>query len=89
MTENRKIALAIAYVVVLLAFCIALPLIASTWIHPAAGVLVAVGSIIVWMYFGPPPMPGFINGLIAINGLFAIIGTLIVCIARTARLAWH
>lgn len=88
MNESLKVTLAITYIAILLAICIALPLLTSSWIHPGAGVVVAIVSMVAWRYLGPSPMPGFVNGLVAIQGLLAIIGVLVVCVIRTVTLVW-
>ena len=88
MNEKLQVAFAIAYLAILLAFCLALPLLTSSWIHPGAGVFVAIGSMVAWLRFGPPPMPGFVNGIIAIQGLVAIVVVFFACVVRTVCLAW-
>lgn len=86
--EMLQLVLGILLVVLLLAACIAIPLMVAAWVHPAVGVLVSVLAIVVWVYIGPPPMPGFLNGFVAIQGLVALLVVFVVCIIRTIRLWW-
>ena len=73
-------------VVLLLGACIAAPLIVAAWVHPAAGALAAILAMIAWAYLGPPPMPGFLNGIVALSGLAALFGVLIACVIKTVKL---
>ena len=48
------------------------------WVS-VAGAAVAVG---VWVYFGPRPMPGFLNGIVAVGGLTLLVTMVLVRIIR-------
>ena len=61
---------------------IAAPIATSRLIHPWAGVAVAVLVLPAWIYLGPRPMPGLLNGLLAVGGLFALLGQLVVAAIR-------
>ncbi len=65
-------------VVALAALPIALAVLLSPWL----GVGVSVLSVVVWVRFGPRPMPGFVQGVVSVNGLLLLIGVLIACVLR-------
>ncbi|TWU50731.1 hypothetical protein Poly51_40240 [Rubripirellula tenax] len=84
--ENLQLILFFVIVVLLLGACIAAPLLVAAWVHPAAGVLAAILAMIAWAYLGPPPMPGVLNGIVALTGLAVIFGVLVVCLIKTVSL---
>lgn len=84
--ETLQLILGIVLVVVLLAACITIPLLVAAWVHPAVGALVAILAMVAWIYIGPPPMPGFLNGIVALNGLFALFAVFVVCVIRAVKL---
>ena len=63
----------------LLAACVGGPLLAGRWLHPWAGMGVGGGALVVWVHFGPRPMPGLLPGALAVSGLAAIIAAMVVC----------
>ncbi|MEJ5276836.1 MAG: hypothetical protein WHU94_13085 [Thermogemmata sp.] len=65
--------------------CVLAPVVAAVLFHPLAGVPTALVSFWVWSRFGAPPMPGFLNGLLALQGYAAIFGSLLACIALMLR----
>lgn len=69
-------------VVLLIIGLVAGPLFASRYVHLWAGVAAAILALPVWIYFGPKPMPGFLNGLIAMNGLFLLLCMMILAVLR-------
>lgn len=74
-----------ALVVVVACACTLVPVFAANVLSPWAGVPVAVGSFWVWSRLGPPPSPGFLNGVLCLWGYAAILGSMIACIARAVR----
>lgn len=84
--ESLRLIFALVLVVVLFAACVSLPLVVMVRVHPAMGALVAVLAMITWVYLGPPPMPGFLNGFLALNGLFALIAIFVRCLIETVSL---
>lgn len=67
--------------VLLFTACIAVPVLASIWIHPVAGAGMAIIALYVWKTF-VPPMPGMIQGSVCLAGMGAILGVLIECSIR-------
>ncbi len=86
--ETLRFVIAFILVILIFATCFTLPLLVSSWVHPAVGALAAILAMGVWVYLGPPPMPGLINGIIAINGLIALFGVFVVCVFRAICLWW-
>lgn len=68
--------------VALIVLLITAPIATSRFVHPWAGVVVAVLALPAWVYLGPRPMPGFLSGLIALNGLFLLLAMLVVAVIR-------
>src|SRR4051794_32900601 len=58
--------------------CFVAPLVVTKYVGPLVGTPMAVAVIPIWLYFGPPPMPGLLNGLISISGLLTLVGALLV-----------
>ncbi|WP_088253816.1 hypothetical protein [Fimbriiglobus ruber] len=58
---------------------------ASILVSPWLGVVVSIGSFWVWAKLGPPPMPGFLNGLLCIWGFAALSATFLFCVALVLR----
>jgi hypothetical protein len=67
---------------VLILVLIAAPIGASRFVHLWAGVGLAALALPAWVYLGPRPMPGFLSGLLAVNGLFLLLAMLIIAIVR-------
>lgn len=67
---------------VLIIVLVAAPIATSRLVHPWAGVALAVVALPAWVYLGPRPMPGFLNGLFALNGLFLLLAMLVVAVIR-------
>lgn len=65
--------------------CFASPLYVAHAFHPWLGLLTSVIAIFTWLYLGPRPMPGLINGIVCLAGLAGILGTLINCIVLLVR----
>ena len=61
---------------------IAAPIAASRFLHPWAGVAVAVLALPAWLYLGPRPMPGFLNGFVAVNGFLLLVAMLVIAVLR-------
>lgn len=68
----------------ILAF-IAAPITLSRWGHPWLGVAVAVLALPAWVYLGPRPMPGFLSGLVAVNGLILLLTMLVIAVLRAVH----
>jgi hypothetical protein len=65
---------------VLLAACLAAPIVTARLVNPWLGLLVSLGSLIAWVWIGPRPMPGFVPGIICLSGCAAIVGTSVACL---------
>jgi hypothetical protein len=65
-SSNLREALGCVALLVLFVTCVGAPAAAYGSLGPWAGLGVAVGALIAWMYLGPPPMPGLLPGLLAI-----------------------
>jgi hypothetical protein len=72
-------------VVLLACVSVLAPLAMAIYVSPSVGVLVAVGSFWVWSRIGPPPMPGFLSGILCLGGHAAILGSMISCAALALR----
>jgi len=83
--ETAQFIFALALAALLFVACCVAPLFAAAWVHPAVGALVAIVAMVVWVYFGPRPSPGFLSGLIAIQGLVALFAIFIVCVIRAIQ----
>ena len=69
----------------LIVVLIAAPIAASRFVHPWGGVAVAVLALPAWVDLGPRPMPGFLSGLIALNGLFLLLAMLVIAVLRAVH----
>lgn len=78
--DDWKFLLALVVTLLFLMACAAAPLIAANLVSPWLGLIVATGSFWVWLRFGPPPMPGFLSGIVCTSGVFAIIGSFVICV---------
>jgi hypothetical protein len=65
--------------------CAIIPIVVSLLINPWLGPVVAVGAFWVWDRFGPPPMPGFLSGIVCLWGYGAVLGSLAVCLTLVVR----
>ncbi len=72
---------AVALTILLLLICTQGPLLLALRFHPAAGCAGAVLGLVVWTKL-VRPMPGFIQGIVSLSGLAAILGVLVGCLAR-------
>src|SRR4051812_38249411 len=76
--EAVRLPLVLAAVAVLLLGCTAGPLIILGRFGPWFGLLASLAAFPVWVYLGPPPMPGLLNGVVCLSGLAAIAGVFLV-----------
>lgn len=67
-----------ALILVLIVFCV-LPIAATIFLSPWLGVCIAFTDIVLWIQFGPPPMPGLNAGIIAFAGLLLSLCALVAC----------
>jgi hypothetical protein len=65
----------------LLAACIAAPLALAIWVHPLVGCLGFLASAWLWTKLVRPG-PGFVQGIICLNGLAWIVGSFCVWLVR-------
>lgn len=77
-----------AAIAALFAVCISLPIIVEIWLHPIAAVIVSLLMMGVWVYLGPPPMPGFLNGFMAMQGLIAQITVFVIILSHAISSLW-
>lgn len=70
--EAREFFIAVFALIGLLAFCICGPIWLGRHFGPGVGVAASVVALLAWAYFGPRPMPGFLPGIICLNGFAAI-----------------
>ena len=61
------------------------PLYVAHAFNPWLGLLTSVVALIAWIYLGPPPMPGLLNGVVCLAGLAGILGTVVNCIVLVIR----
>ncbi len=78
--------LTLGFVVLILSACSVLPIVVASQFHPGWGVLAAIFAMYAWMVLGPPPMPGLLNGVIALLGMFLIAGIMFGCLVRAVTL---
>jgi hypothetical protein len=75
----------LAAVLLLLGGCALLPWFVAGLVSPWLGMLVAAGTLWVWVRFGPRPFPGFLPGSLSVCGFVAILGSLIGCLVLAVR----
>lgn len=75
----------VARFLLLLAACVAVPVLASRLADEWLGVALAVAGFWVWGRLGPRPSPGFASGTLCLWGYAAILGTVIGCVTRALR----
>lgn len=86
LNERLQIFLTFGLAVLNLAACVVLPLVIASQFHPGWGVLAAIFAMFAWMVLGPPPMPGFLNGIVALLGMLVITGIMFGCLVRAVFL---
>lgn len=84
-TERDFIWLGLLACVVLAAVLAAVPLVFAMLVNPWLGVGASVLSLALWVRFGPRPMPGLVPGIVAVNGLFLMLGVLLACVLMALR----
>jgi len=84
--DRLQTTLTLLFLAVLLSVCIGVPIWLASSHHPGWGALAALASAMEWMYLGPPPMPGFLNGIVCLLGMSSIVGVFIGCASRACYL---
>jgi hypothetical protein len=69
----------------LLAALAGLPLWCSKAGHPWAAVGFAAAALPAWGYLGPRPSPGFLSGLLCVQGLLLLLGLFVVAAVHAVR----
>lgn len=82
--EWLQMALALGAVALLFAACCGVPFFLSRSFGVWCGLAAAVVAIVCWVYL-VRPMPGLMAGVVALTGLAALAGLLIVWIIRVIR----
>ena len=76
------VAIALGYFVLLFTVCVVGPVWLARYLGAVWGVVGAVAVLPVWVYAGPRPMPGFLSGIVALGGLFTLLGCVIANVVR-------
>ncbi len=84
-SSDLREALGCVALLVLFVACIGAPSVANASLGPWAGLGMAVGAFIAWVYLGPPPMPGLLPGMLAILVLLNSVAWSAVSIVRLIR----
>ena len=84
-SSNLREALGCIALLVLFAACIGGPAAVNANLGPWAGLGMAVGAFIAWVYLGPPPQPGLLPGMLAILVLLNSLAWTTVSIVRLIR----
>ena len=64
----------------LIGICVVTPIVSTKYASPWLGVLIAIIVFWLWLRYGPPPSPGFANGILCLWGCGMIVGTFITCL---------
>jgi hypothetical protein len=72
--ELSECVITLLAVIALLALCTIGPQWLGWHFGPGVGVASSVAALVVWVYIGPRPMPGFLSGIICLSGLATIAG---------------
>jgi hypothetical protein len=80
--------IALIAIAILFFVCVSLSFMAAIWLHPAAGLVVALIMMVVWVYVGPPPRSGFLVDLIMMQGMIAILGVFLSMVWMTIARFW-
>ena len=83
--SNLREALGCVALLVLFITCLAAPSAAYGSVGPWAGLGIAVGAFIAWIYLGPPPMPGLLPGLLGILVLLNSVAWMVISIVGLIR----
>ncbi len=84
-SSNLREALGCVALLVLFVACVGAPVVANASLGPWAGLGMAVGAFITWVYLGPPPMPGLLPGMLAIWVLLNSVAWTAISIVRLIR----
>ena len=84
MSEAPRLSVAVLLTAALLAACIAAPLLLARRVHPAAGCVVAIAAAVLWAWL-VRPMPGYVQGIVSLSGLAAILAVALACVALWLR----
>ncbi len=68
--------------------CTAIPFILSVHVHPFVGLVAAIVAIRAWTFL-VRPMPGFVQGIISLNGLFSTVAIFVVCLMHVVEHYWR
>jgi hypothetical protein len=83
--EIREFIITVIALIALLALCTFGPLWLGRHLGPGVGAIASVVALLTWVYFGPRPMPGFLPGIICLNGIAVIVSIGISQIIRFIR----
>ena len=78
--DRLQFTLTLLILALLLSICIGLPVWLALSLHAGWGALTAIAACIAWMYLGPPPMPGLLNGIISCSECSPSLGSLSVAL---------
>lgn len=77
---NRVVVLSLLYIT-----CVGGALLARIAAGPYVGFAAACGAIIVWVRFGPRPVPGLLPGLMALTVFMQNIGVIVASVVTIVR----
>ena len=80
MPEWLHLSLALGFVLVLFASCVCVPALLAKGLGVWFGLLGAIAAVVVWGLL-VNPMPGLIQGVVCLSGLFALVGAVCMWIA--------
>jgi hypothetical protein len=83
-SESLQTSLALLLVVVIFSTCLGAPVLLHSYFGDWLGLLGSVIGIVCWIYL-IRPMPGLGAGIIALSGLFALLGALVIWIVRVIQ----
>jgi hypothetical protein len=59
-----------------------LPMLLGRSYGAGAGLITSLAAIPAWKHLGPAPCPGFLSGIICVNGYIFLVGTAILMLTR-------
>lgn len=84
MGEDLRLLGGFVLLIALLVACTNLSLFLALNGQPAVGSLATIVAIVLWAKL-VPPMPGFVQGIVSVAGMFTLIGVLLACLGLLLR----
>jgi len=77
MNDTLKLLLRLLFAILAWCALAAIPFLLCRRFGPCSGLAATIAAFPVWRFLGPPPSPGFLNGIVCLIGIAGLLGVLI------------